>query len=236
MGDTTMQKAVVLLLLLKKRIVTSAIHEFSINKAAIIAEVSPNTIKRYLPIWEGMGMVDYQGVNSDILVMKKISSSTKHRNYAIDRLDFSSFKRLYNSYREFLFLVIQSRKDYVKRLLRIAHDPRRGEDFKGARKACRQYAKTKAGEKTAIYHEYGLSYKKIARKIGVCVKTAQKIVSGTIKKRWCCKQRNFISFLLPSVNKMEIDGYTFTTHNYGYIILANTYTVSRSWGMALNRR
>lgn len=221
-------------MLLKDRLgKTSSIPDFSINKAAKIAGVSPSTIKRYLPIWESNEMIEFQGSQKDVLVVKRLSSSTKHRNYVVDRLDFSSFKRLYNSFRDFLFLIIQSRKDFIKRILRIATNPRRGEDFRAAKTDCKHYVRLSKGDLTPIYHEFGLSYKRIAKKLGFCVKTAQNIVSDTIHRRWCKKKTHYQATYLQNVNGMYVEGFTFTTQHYGYVVSANTYAMSRSWGMVL---
>ncbi len=234
MGDKTLQKAVALLLLLKNRLgKTSVINNASQNQIARVAGVSPSTISRYLPLWQELGFVVWQGKRSDMLVVKRLSSKTDHRNYDVQRLDYSSFKSLYHSFRDFLFLIVQSRKDYIKRMIRIATNPNWNENFKAARKTCKRYAKMYRGDETETYHEFGLSYKCIAQKLGFCAKTAQNIVSDTIKRRWCRKFTHYSWTILRGVMGMFVNGFTFTTRNYGFVVEANTYEMSHYWHLVL---
>ena len=234
MGDKTAQKAVSLLMLLKKRLdKTSSLHDASYNKIAAILNISPTTVKKYIAIWEEYDLIEWRGKNHNVFVVKKLSSSTKHRNLDVHRLDFSSFKNLYNTLRSFLFLVANSRKDYVKRLIRIVNNPRKGEDFKEAIKGCKKYADRRPNEKGFVYKEFGLSYKRIGKILGFCSRTAENIVNLALQKHWCKKERHFDWDFLPGVNRMYVEGYTFTTTNYGFKVSANTYANSRGWGMAL---
>lgn len=234
MGDKTEQKAVVLLMLLKDRLgKTSSLPNASRNKIAGLLNVSPNTVKRYMPIWERMELVEWRGKDNNVFVVKKLSSSTRHRNFDLKRLNFKSFKGLYQTFRSFLFMVANSRKEFVKRLIRIANDPQRGEDFKKARKDCNRYAKQERNDDGFVYHEYGFSYKGIGRILGFCARTAQNIVNLSLKKGWCSKERHNEWTKLPGVNRMYVEGYTFTTKNYGCIVRANTYQMSRSIVMAI---
>jgi len=234
MGNKTEQKAVVLLMLLKHRLdKTSSISNASQNKIASILNVSPSTVKRYLPVWEKMGLVEWRGKKGDVFVVKKISSSTKHRNFDMKRLDFKCFKNLYQTFRSFLFLIANSRKEFVKRLIRIANQPKKGEDFKKARKNCNKYAKQTKGDDGFVYHEYGFSLKGIGRILGFCSRTVEDIVKLAINKKWCNKERHYEWMKLPGVNRMFVEGYTFTTMNYGCVVSANTYPMSRAILMAI---
>ena len=229
MGDKAAQKAVSLLLLLKSRIGrTSSIRKASMNRIAMLSKTSPSTIKKYLPIWEDMGLVEWRGANGDILIIKRLSSKTHHRNVEVDRLDYNTFKSLYKTLRSLLFLILNSHKRFIERLLRTATDPKNGDDYKKARKLSEFYARRDT-DGMFRYKEYGLSYKTIAKRLGYCTKTAEEIVKLAVRKRWCKKTARFIRQLLPNVCGMFVDGYTFTTKNYGYKILANTYSENRYW-------
>lgn len=227
-GDKAAQKAVSLLLLLKSRLgKTSSIKNASLNKIAGISGCHPNTIKRYLSLWVEMELVEWQGKNKDILVVKKLHSKNKKKNVCIEKLDYSTFKDLLHTMRALLFLVLQSHKSFIKRLIRVATNPKRGEDFKRARKLSESYAVRENGE--LKYKEHGFSFKKISEKLGYCTKTAQKIVKTAINRHWCNKTRNYERQLLPNVCGMYVEGYTFTTRNYGYRVYANTYELSPYW-------
>lgn len=228
MGDKAAQKAVSVCLLMKDRLgPSSVLHRPTLSRIAETAGISPSTAKRYLPLWLKLGLVEYQGTKNRVLVVKKMASSNKHRNIEVGKLNFNSFKELYKAFRSLLFLLLNSRKSFLKRVIRIATNPKRGEDFKKARKLRDHYAKGDYGK--TEYTEYGLSYKTIAKKLGYCARTAQNIVELAVKNKWCKKVNHSTSQLLPGVCGMYVEGYTFTTHNFGWKILANTYEESAYW-------
>lgn len=229
MGDKTAQKAVSLLMLLKSRIGrTSAIKGASMNRIAALAGTSPSTIKKYLPMWRNMQLVEWQGTKGDVLVIKRLASKTNHRNVEVDKLDYKTFKMLYKTLRSLLFLILNSHKSFIRRLLRVVTDPRKGENYKKARKLSEFYACREA-DGTFRYKEYGLSYKTTARKLGYCARTAEEIIKLAIRKKWCSKTTRYMSQYLPKVRGRFVEGYTFTTMNHGYKVLANTYTENRYW-------
>lgn len=229
MGDKTAQKAVSLLLLLKYRIGrTSSIKGASVNRIAALSGTSPSTIKKYIPIWNKLQLVEWQGAKGDILVIRRMASKTHHRNVDIDKLSYKTFRMLYKTLRSLLFLILNSHKRFIERLLRTATDPRPGEDYKKARKLSEFYARRDA-DGVFRYKEYGLSYKTIAKRLGYCVRTAEEIVKFAVKMKWCTKTTRFLSQFLPNVCGMFVEGYTFTTKDHGYRVLANTYAESRYW-------
>lgn len=233
MGNKTNLKAVSLLIALKSKLdKTSSLNKASQNKIAELAGVSPNTIKRYMPVWERLGLVEWRGKNKDVFVINRLSSKTKHRNIDLSRVDMKSFKSIYESLKSFIFLIVLSCKCFVKRMIRIATDPKKGEDYKGAKKFCNRYARREQ-ERVIEYKEYGISYKKIGEKLGFCKRMAEKIVEKAVKKGWCHKETHFEKVSMPGVNRMYVEGFTFTTKNYGFIVKANTYKLNRNIGMAL---
>lgn len=233
MGNKTNIKAVSLLIVLKKRLgKTSSLCNASQNKIASLSGVSPNTIKSYMPTWIRLGLVEWRGKNNDVFVVNKLCSKTSHRNVDISRIDMSSFWKVYKGLKSFLFLIILSCKDFVKRMIRTATDSDDLSETKKARKFCNRYAK-RDKNKDFEYKEYGISLRKIGQKLGFCKRTAETIVDFAVKKRWCKKFNNYEWTFMPGVNKMYVDGFTFTTKNYGFVVKANTYTLNRNICMAL---
>lgn len=233
MGRKTNIKAVSLLIDLKSRLdKTSAIHKASLNRIARIAGVSPNTIKNYLPIWLRLGLVEWRGKDSDVFVINRLSSKTRHRNIDISRIDTKNFKTIYENFRSFLFLLILSCKGFVKRMIQIANTSKNPEEVKMALKSCNRYAKRNQN-KQLEYVEHGISYGKIGQKLGFCRRTAEKVVKLACKKRWCMKNNNYDWCSMPGVNGMYVEGFTFTTQDYGFVVRANTYTLNRKISMAL---
>ena len=232
-GNKADMKAVALLVFLKHRTGKySCISKSSLNRIAKIASVSVSTIKKYMPTWFRMGLVEWQGMNKDVFVIRRICAKVNHRNYDISGIDFSSFKKVYYSLRSMLFLTIQAQKEYVKRMIRTATSPKDFDEFKKARKFCNHHAhKDNLG--SYVFNDNGISYKHIGKVVGFCERTAERIVRFAINKGWCKKETHFNYTYMPGVCFREVEGYTFTTWNYGYKVSANTYTLSDSMNGSL---
>lgn len=233
-GDKVAQKAVAMFLLLKNRLgKRCSIKEASLSKVARLLCISTNTFKRYLPVLEGMGLIEWQGKNGDVFTLKRAYASSHHRNFDVSKLSYKSFKDTYYTLRSMLFLTIQAQKDYIKQMVRIATNPRKGEDFKKARKFCNHYAHMDSNGRF-VFRENGITYKKIGEIIGFCERTAQRIVNLAVKKRWVRRKTHFFYTFMPKVNYQRVDNYTFTTANYGFQVGANTYRLSPSWKRLLS--
>jgi len=164
-------------------------------------------------------------IEGKALVLRSIVSNHAKRNVKLGerKVEYSSLKSVEYSLQAILVVVIQSRKDFAQRTIRNAHGA--SHDYKvvkAARDAARKFG---FGFE---YVEKGLSYKTIAKKLGVSIKTAVEIVKFAVKRTILKKTKHFISDYLPKVNFMEVSGYNFTTRNYGYKVMANTYSVSPS--------
>lgn len=227
-GDTRKQKAVAIAVYLKKVCGrSSTIRDFNPYKIQKLTHIHPNTFKTYLPIMVDMGLVRFDGKNNEHLVICRMRSRHIQRNVDVHRFSYKSFKSVYHSLRAFLVLILQQRKDFVYRTLQIARNPKKGQDFKSARKTVKRLVKQ--GVLKSVFDsakDFGLSYKRIAKEVGVCVRTAERVVAYALQKRWCRKQTHFTRVEMRGVNRMYVEGYTFTTRNYGFIVDANTYTLS----------
>ena len=225
-GEQRKQKAVAIALCLKHSIGRdSCIHDYNPNKIHSFIGISPNTFKTYLPLMVEMGLVHFDGKNKEHLVISSLHSKRRNRNIDIHRFSFKTFKAVYDSLRAFIMLLIQKRKDFVKRTLQLANNPHPGDDCKKARIKVRCLVRQGILRKT-IWDEKGISYRKIANEIGCCIRTAQDVVKYAIKQRWCRKTTHFDYYYMKGVNHREVNGYTFTTRNYGFLISANTYSIS----------
>ena len=228
-GNTTRQKAVALALCIKHKCKrNSTIHDYNPYKIQKLTKIHASTFVKYLPVMVEMGLVKFDGNNSEHLVINRLHSKDNKRNVDIHRFSFKSFKDAYRSLRAFLAICLQQRKDYVLRTLQIARNPRKGQDFQKARKAVKRLVKHNV--LNSVYdtaRELGLSLKRIAQEVGVCVRTAENIVNDAVKKRWWVRHHHFERTYMQGVNCMYVDGYTFTTKNYGFAVYPNTYTLSR---------
>jgi len=234
-GSQQKQKAVAFALMLKEKTSNSSvIRKFTIYKIHKLTcdkdgkcGMAYKTIRKYLDVLLKMELAV---IRDGDLYIKKMSSSSKHRNINISKLKINKTRNVFNQIRDLLFLLIQSHKDYIKSILQLRKDPPKGTDFKKVRRLCKKCCKNPDAE----FADYGISYRKVAKQVGCCVKTAIKVVSDAVKRKWCFKTNNCEVHELFGVNYRKVPGYTFTSRNYGYILRSNTYTLSKSWSKSLN--
>ena len=225
-GEPRLQKALAFAIYLKFKLGRSSFMEsYSINKIHNLTRISATTIKKYLPILIENGWVSFCGKQNQHLVVSNLSSHTKGRNIKIDRFCFDSFSDVYNSIRSFLAILIQARKDFIKRTIQIATNPKVGENCKAARKTMKRLVR-EGIIRDVEYKEYGLSYKRIAKELGNCARTAFRVMQYAIKKKLVGKHNNVEQIYAPKVFYRSIIGYTFATKNNLYCVHANTYTIS----------
>lgn len=224
-GQPKLQKALAFAILLKYKLGRSSLMQnYSINKVHTLTNVSATAIKKYMPILIENGWVSFCGKNKQHLVVRKFASHTKTRNICVDKFCFKSFKDVYYSLRAFLVLIIQSHKDFIKRTLQIATNPKRGQNFKAARKLVKRLVKQGILKSVfETYKEYGLSFKRIAKETGNCARTAQRIMQYAVNKKWVEKQNHY-----EKVNSTNFycDYYTFYKNGKLYKVYANTYELS----------
>jgi hypothetical protein len=226
-GQPKLQKALAIAVLLKQRLGRSSMmRNYSINKIHTLTKISATTINKYMPILIENGWVSFCGKNNQHLIVSKLCSHTDGRNICVDKFCFESFADVYRSLRAFLALIIQSHKDFIKRTIQIATDPKRGQNFKGARKLVKRLVRQ--GLLRSIYDaykEYGLGYKRIAEETGNCIRTAQRIMQYAVRKRWTKKQSHYERVYAPNYFS---DDYTYHKDKFMYIVHANTYELSKA--------
>lgn len=238
-GSPLKQKAVAFALLLKERTNNSSVvRRFSVYKVqkltstqdkknkGKVSMMAYKTVKKYLDVLLKMEIAE---VREGDLYIKKLASSSKHRNICIEKIVVDKTKNIYNQLRDVLFLVIQARKDFINSLLRLRKNPGRDTDFKKVRRL----SKKCCSNPFAKYEEWGLSYNRIARFLGCSTRTAFTVVSDSIQRKWCTKENHCEMHRMDGVCFRDVPGYAFTTMNYGFILRPNTYALSCGWTRAL---
>lgn len=221
-GNKELLKAIAMFLLIRKRLGGNYIKDYSINKLVSITGAHARTIKKRMHVLSQYGLVSIVGKT---LSLRSVVSKHAKRNVKLGerKMEYSSLKSVEYSLQAILVANIQLRKDFAKRTIRNAHGA--SHDYKvvkAARDAARKFGYG------FEYIENGLSYKTIAKRIGVSVKSAVEIVKFAVKRAILKKTTHSLSTYLPSVSGMEVYGYTFTTRNYGYKVMANSYSVAPS--------
>lgn len=216
-GNGRLLKAIAMSLLVRHRTNTNIIKDFTVNKLVVITGMHPTTIKKRLHTLKEDGLVSYCGKN---LVFRSLVSRHKKRNIRLAKIAYGNVKNIERSLQAILVAVIQLRKEFAKRTIRNAHHGCNAKDIKAAQKTARRY---KWGNE---YVEHGLGYKKIAKTLNCCKATATKIVNFAIGRSILKKQTHYEYTFMPGVNHRFVDGYTFTTKNYAFVVKANTYEVA----------
>lgn len=221
-GNTELLKALAMFLLIRKKLGSNVIKDYTTNKLVNLLGAHARTIKNRIHVLLQYGLVTFK---NNTLMLRSIVSKHSQRNVKLGerKMDYSSLKNVEYSLRAILVVVIQSRKDFAHRTIRNAHGA--SHDYKVVKAARDTARKFGYGNE---YKEYGLSYRTIAQRLGVSIKTAFETIKFAVKRAILKKEKHCISTFMKSVGKREVEGYTFTTNNYGYIILANSYSISPS--------
>lgn len=227
-GNKKLQKCLALILVLRSKLKNSKIYHYNTNKFRKLARISYKTAEKYEILLQERNLIHFEGTeNNRVLVINKISSRTNNRNIIIDEMDFSSYFSAYRSLQAFIFMRIQHNKDFYRHLLQARHNPKNPKEYRIAKKQVKNLVKQGKLESVNVqYKEYGLSLDRIAKEVGCCIRTVQRVVSYAIRKKWVEKEQHYEWIEVPFINFAEVDEVTFTTRHHLCIVHPNTYTLS----------
>lgn len=214
--DKEALKAIAFVLFFYHKRQLNVVRKWSYNRLSEITGIHSYTIKKRIDTLHRLGFIKFEGSS---LVFLSIVSRHKDRNINLTNVCYDTIKDVEKSLYAILLCVIQSRKDFCKRTILQARNARQANVVKKAQAIKRRYG---YGD---TYNEKGLSYKNIARKLGVSLKTAFDYVKYAIEKGFVIAQSHFYATYMPKVERYPVPGYRFTTHNYAYNVTANTYTI-----------
>lgn len=214
--DKASLKAIALLLFFYHRSGRNVLKNWSVNKLANVTGVHAYTIKKRIATLVDLG---YAKVDGSSLVFLSVVSKHKDRNINISDICYDTIKDVEKSLYAILLCIVQSRKDFCKRTILQARTAKKFDVIKKARALKRKYG---YGD---TYTENGLSYKRIAQKLGISLKTAFDYVKYAVVKKFVAVQNHFHSTFMPKVGRYPVPCFTFTTNNYAYNVTANTYTI-----------
>lgn len=216
-------KALSLAIFVKNQIVSSTINNYTIDKLHILTSLHSTTIKKRLDTLKQMGLVKFVGKNKEHMIFESITSSSEHRNVYAEFVMFDNIKDIEKALYALLVVEIQKAKDFVKHTIQSMNNPSNLDEHKKAKKICNRNG---YGNE---YKEYGISYKYIAKRIGVCLQKAFNVVKFAIEKGFLNKfnrQKQEFSYRIGCTSKYdENKDYTFCTLNNKYTILANVYSI-----------
>lgn len=173
-------------------------------------------------------LIKTQGKNLLFLSMK---SSCNRNNINVEKLDYSNIKEIEKGLRALFIVLIQRRKDYTNLQLQCAHN---GKTIKEVKRGVR---KSKLYGWFGPYVEHGLSYKGIAKRLGVCIKTAFEAVKYGVQHGFFTKITHFYCAKVKGAgNLKEVpQGYTFISKKTGNLwkVNANTYSLAPVFSICL---
>lgn len=228
------RKAIAFSLFVKSQVVSSTVQDWTINKIHTITGVSALAIRDRLRTLRELDLVEEIGAERKHLVFKSLKSHTSHRNASIPLVPFETnnkikkngkaqnIKQIENTLSAMLVIEIQNRKNFAKQMIRQKRNPNSLDSLKDALKACNRYVYSDK------FYENGISYKYIAKKLGVGLQKAFDIVSYAIKNQILSKKKNiqkkYIS-CIKYIQDMIKPNYTYIKNNFIYKIRANSYTI-----------
>lgn len=191
--------------------------EYSVSKLSSLTGVHASTIKKRLQTLKNRNLVKIEGRT---LIFLSITSKHRNRNQKLTSASFNSLNEVEKSLFAILICIIQQRKDFIHRAILDAKHSKCSKVIKKAKAIIRKYAN---GDK---FRELGMSYKTIAKKLGISLKTAFEYVKYAVEHDFIIKKNHFLRVLYKGVNYSYVKGATFTTKDYAFFVYANTYRVS----------
>lgn len=223
-----MLKAVALAIYIKNHVCSSLIKNWSVSKIASITSLNPKTVKKRLDKLSELNLIKVQGKNLLFLSMK---SSCNRNNINIDKLNCNKVKEIEKGLGALLVVLIQRCKDYANLQLQCAHN---GKTIKDVKRGMR---KSKLYGWSGSYIEHGLSYKGIAKRLGVCIKTAFELVKYGIAHGFFTKITHFYRAKVKGAGNLKDvpQGYTFISKKTGNLwkVSSNTYSLSPVFSICL---
>lgn len=223
-------KALALALTVKARLgKRTSIRRYTVNKVARLAGVSHSTAAKYMRTLADLELVVMEK-DGTTLVFRRLSHSNRHRNVPLTYMKSQSFKDAARELQSLLIMVKQFQKEYVRRLIHSAKNPKGLRQFKRAKRSCDRYVGRTPDGRLPGYRENGMSYRFLGQLLGVCSRTAFRIVEYASEHRLLVKHKTpAYSVYMRGVNGYPVEGFTFTTRNNAYKIFANTYSLPVRW-------
>lgn len=221
-GDANTAKAVALALYIKKIFRSSAINNFTYNKLHKLTGLHITTLKKRVAKLRDMGLAKFVGKNNT-LVISSVKSKCEYRNVNIG--EFENVKDVEKSLYAHILVEIQKRKEFVKQLLRLRRNPEKGEKD-AHKKACKKVVEFGL-DKVKEFKDNGISYKTIAKKMGVSLQKAFNTIRWAVERNIIIKNKHQEQFQLKGYNPayLEFNDYTFYTNSNIYKIYSNTYSL-----------
>lgn len=231
-GNANKIKALSMQLFCMHQLGSHGIKHYTANKLHKLTGLHINTCKKYMRTLKDMGLVVIEG-KSNTLFFRSVRGKHDRRNIVLDgKIDYTSVKSVEYSLNALLIVEIQNQKRYVKQAIESATNGRTPSEVKQARRTCRfrRYGR--------VFSDDGLSYKTIAKKLGVGIQKAFFTVMFGESLGLFHKVKNVVQVYCKNAAAFFAfadHDYTFCTEHNLYKVGANRYELPDSWsGMVYN--
>lgn len=219
-GDLTLVKAVAMSIYLKNRHKGGRIERATTNKLHNLTRLHASTVTKYLETLTEHDLIRWE---KQSLVFTSLTD--RHHNVKLPPTGELSIKELENMLLAMLIVDILRQKEYVRRTIEAAYNPLPSREAlkrsKGARRICRERGYGRE------YKEYGLSYKTIARRLGISLQKAEEVVAYAVNNGIMNKEKRQEQYYMHHIGGAEkfvdLAQATFCTKNNVYKVFANVY-------------
>lgn len=231
-GNAQLRKAVAFSIYVKSKTPSSAVPHWSVNKLHELTGVSADAIKQRIRTLKEYELIEFVGKGENCAVFRSLRSSCSHRNIFVPETKFSGdnqkkknsdaqgVKHIEDALTAILIVEIQRHKDYAKQTIRQKRSPKSISDYKEARKVCNRCG---YGDK---YVERGLSYKTIAKRLGICLQKAVEAVKFAVEQNFLAKSKQIKRLFVANLRSVEdMLSFTYAYGSYIYRVYANRYAL-----------
>lgn len=229
-GNLLLVKAIAMAIFVKNHLKDARVTHYTPNRLRDLIgkhqrPLHHTTVTKYV---DELLRADLARVEGADLVLCSLSDRRGKFNLSLGDTSGLTISELENHLLTAQVMLILKRKEFVKRTIETATNPKRTkdgyQDFKQARRRCRQYGYTRE------FHDHGLSYRTIARRLGISLQKAEEVIRyattcGLLVKH--THQQQLFAYGIGAAAKYinESRSTTFSTKNNSYIVYANTYTM-----------
>lgn len=226
-SDSKAVKALELFLFVKTHHKSSTINNFTYKELSKQTKLCFTTLKKRIALLKEFELVEFVGKNKQHLLFKSLRG--KKSNINIGALDFSSIETIGDGLRALFLVQVQVRKEYIKQLLLKFKNPNKSDDYKEIKREVRN-----RGLMNTQFKDYGISYKYIAKKLGIGFNKVSDLIKCAEKLGMIVKEKH--SKLVYNAKENKTNGFyafefvadknkinKFATNTGIYSVSANTY-------------
>ena len=221
-GNLTLVKAVSMSIYLKNLTKGGRIEHATTNKLHDLTHLHASTVTKYLDT-----LTEHDLIRRESHSLIFCSLTDRHHSVKLPSTHGLTIKQLENLLLAMLVVDIVRQKEYVRHTIETACNPKPSRDAlkqcKQARRICRDRGYGRE------YKEYGLSYKTVAKRLGISLQQAEEVIAYAIKGSILAKekrqQQHYMHRVGTAEKYLDLAEGTFCARNNMYKVEANVYYI-----------